>query len=101
MNEVEKKSFLTYAEAIIAESEKIRFEENVPASTNYFNMESMVKEPCQFYTVGYCEGRDKMAKELLTVMNALMTAEIMFCKGTVDEMLRKIAGDRRWKPRKN
>lgn len=96
MNEQEKQAFLTYADAIIAECHKVKFEEGIPGSARYSNMEQKLIEPRQFYALGHSDGREKMAKEILTIMKALQTAEQKYSDEIVKQSLSKIAGDKKW-----
>lgn len=100
MNERERNAFLTYADIIIAECHRIRFEEGIPGSARYSNMDQKLKESRQFYVLGHGDGREKMAKELITILTALETAEEKICAGIVKQTLAKISGDIRWKPKK-
>lgn len=100
MNEKEKQAFLTYAEAIITECHKVRYEEGVPGSAKYSNMEQKLTEPRQFYVLGHSEGREKMAKEILTIIKALQTAENRYSDEIVKQSLLKIAGDKKWQIKK-
>jgi len=101
VNEREKQAFLTYADAIIAECHKVRFEEGVPGSARYSNMEEKLTEPRQFYVLGHSDGREKMAKEILNIMKALQTVEQKYSDEIVKQSLTKIAKDPRWKLKKN
>lgn len=96
VNENEKQAFLMYADTIIAECHKIRFEEGIPGSARYSNMEEKLTDQRQFYVLGYSDGREKMAKEILTIMKALQTAEQKYSEGIVNQLLNKIAGDKKW-----
>ena len=87
MIEDEKRAFLEYANAIIAECHKVKFEEGIPGSARYANMEEKLKDPLQFYILGHSDGREKMAKELLTVLNAISTAERKCSELIVEQLL--------------
>ena len=100
MNENEKQAFLTYADAIIAECHKIRFEEGIPGSARYSNMDEKLTESRQFYALGHSDGREKMAKEILTIIKALQTAENRYSYEIVKQSLLKIAGDKKWQIKK-
>lgn len=101
MNEKEKQAFLTYADAIIAECHRVRFEEGIPGSARYSNMEEKLNDPRQFYVLGHSDGREKMAKELLLVVKTLQSAEEKLSIQVVEHLLMKISKDSRWKLKKN
>lgn len=100
MNENEKQAFLTYAETIIAECHKVRFEEGIPGSARYSNMDEKLTESRQFYVLGHSDGREKMAKEILTIIKALQTAENRYSDEIAKQSLLKIAGDKKWQVKK-
>ena len=100
MNENEKQAFLTYADAIIEECHKVKFEEGIPGSARYSNMDEKLTESRQFYVLGHSDGREKMAKEILTIIKALQTAENRYSDEVVKQSLLKIAGDKRWQAKK-
>lgn len=100
MNENDKKSFLIYAEAILAECHKARFKNGISGSVKHSNMEEKIKEPEHFYVLGYTDGQEKIAKELLSILTILETIERKHIDGIVKHALLKIAGDKRWQVKK-
>jgi len=100
VTEDEKRAFLEYANAIVAECHKVKFEEGIPGSARYANMVEKLKDPQQFYILGYSDGREKMAKELLTVLDAISTVERKYSELVVEKLLDRVSKDKRWRRRK-